>query len=54
LLAFKNAAFIKALGKINDNNTLYDFYITSDNDDELTNPALKQLKLKVKSYIQLW
>ncbi|MFS8083857.1 MAG: hypothetical protein ACMG51_10420, partial [Ginsengibacter sp.] len=37
------------LAKINDNNTPYDFYITSDNDDELTNPSLKQLKLKVKS-----
>lgn len=49
IAAFKNAAFIKALGKINDNNTPYDFYITSDNDDELTSPALKQLKLKVKS-----
>lgn len=47
--AFKNAAFIKALSKINDNNTTYDFYITSDNDDELTNPSLKQLKIKVKS-----
>lgn len=49
IAAFKNAAFIKALARINDNNTTYDFYITSDNDDELTNPALKQLKLKVKS-----
>lgn len=49
IAAFKNAAFIKALARINDNNTAYDFYITSDNDDELTNPALKQLKLKVKS-----
>jgi len=49
IAAFKNAAFIKALGKINDNNTPYDFYVTSDNDDELTNPGLKQLKLKVKS-----
>ena len=49
IAAFKNAAFIKALGKISDNNTPYDFYITSDNDDELTNPGLKQLKLKVKS-----
>jgi hypothetical protein len=47
--AFKNAAFIKSLAKINDTNTSYDFYITSDNDDELTSPALKQLKLKVKS-----
>jgi hypothetical protein len=49
IAAFKNAAFIKTLGKINDNTTPYDFYITSDNDDELTNPGLKQLKLKVKS-----
>lgn len=49
IAAFKNAAFIKALGKINDNNTPYDFYITSDNDDELTSPSLKQLKVKVKS-----
>jgi hypothetical protein len=47
--AFKNASFIRSLGKINDSNTSYDFYITSDNDDELTNPALKQLKIKVKS-----
>lgn len=49
IAAFKNAAFIKSLAKINDNNTPYDFYITSDNDDELTNPSLKQLKFKVKS-----
>lgn len=49
ITAYKNAAFVKALGKINDSNTGYDFYITSDNDDELTNPSLKQLKLKVKS-----
>jgi len=47
--AFKNASFIRSLGKVNDANTSYDFYITSDNDDELTNPALKQLKIKVKS-----
>lgn len=46
---FKNTTSIRALSKINDNNTLYDFYITSDNDDELTNPGIKQLKLKVKS-----
>ncbi len=49
IATFKNAAFIKALSKINDNNTPFDFYITSDNDDELTNPTIKQLKLKVKS-----
>jgi len=49
ITAFKSAAFIRSLAKINDNNLSYDFYITSDNDDELTNPALKYLKLKVKS-----
>jgi len=49
ITAFKNAAFIKALSKINDQNATYDFYITSDNDDELTTPSLKYLKLKVKS-----
>lgn len=49
ITAFKNAAFIKALAKINDNNASYDFFITSDNDDELTNPSLKYLKLKIKS-----
>ena len=49
ITAFKNSAFIKSLAKINDSNTTYDFYITSDNDDELTNPSLKQLKIKIKS-----
>lgn len=49
ITAFKNAAFISVLSGINDNNSSYQFYITSDNDDELTNPSLKQLKLKVKS-----
>ncbi|HTF31193.1 MAG TPA: hypothetical protein VK625_20195, partial [Flavitalea sp.] len=49
ITAFKNSASIKALAKINDSNTPYDFYITSDNDDELTNPTLKQLKLKIQS-----
>lgn len=47
--AYKSASFIKSLGRINDNNTGYDFYITTDNEDELTNPSLKQLKIKVKS-----
>ena len=47
--AYKNAALVRSLARIQDNNVQYDFYITSDNDDELTNPAIKQLKLKVKS-----
>jgi hypothetical protein len=49
IAAFKNAAFVKTLARITDINLPYDFYITSDNDDELTNPALKQLKIRVKS-----
>lgn len=49
IMSYKNAAFIKSIARINDSNTSYDFYITSDNDDELTNPLLKQLKLKIKS-----
>lgn len=49
IASFKNASFIKSIARINDNNIPYDFFITSDNDDELTNPAIKQLKLKVKS-----
>lgn len=47
--AYKSSSLIKALAKITESNLQYDFYITTDNDDELTNPALKQLKLKVKS-----
>ena len=48
---YKNSGIIKSISKINDNNLNYDFHITSDNDDELSNHALKlkHLKLKVKS-----
>lgn len=49
ITAFKSSNFIKSLGRINDNSTTYDFYITSDNDDELTAPSLKYLKLRLKS-----
>lgn len=51
--AYKSSQFIKTLVRINDNNLPYDFYITTDNDDELTNPALKQLKIKLKSIYNL-
>lgn len=47
--AYKNASLIKSIAKITDNNLPFDFYITTDNEDELTNPALKYLKVKVKS-----
>ncbi|MCP9762293.1 BREX system P-loop protein BrxC [Lacihabitans soyangensis] len=46
---FKNASLIRTIAKTADNSVNYDFYITSDNDDELTSPSQKQLKLKVKS-----
>lgn len=47
--AYKDAAIIKSIARVTDNNLPFDFFITTDNDDELTNPALKYLKVKVKS-----
>lgn len=47
--AYKSADFIKSTAKITDNGIQYNFYITTDNDDELTNPSLKYLKAKLKS-----
>lgn len=47
--AYKTSGFIKALAKITDSSLQYDFFISTDNDDELTNPKLKNLKLKLKS-----
>lgn len=47
--AYKSAGFIKSLARITDYNLQYDFFISTDNEDELTNPSLKQLKLKLKS-----
>jgi hypothetical protein len=47
--AYKAAQFTKTIAKVNDTGLQYDFFITTDNDDELTAPNLKYLKLKVKS-----
>jgi len=47
--AYKATNFIKSIAKISDSSLQYDFYVTTDNDDELTNPSLKQLKVKLKS-----
>lgn len=49
ITAYKASPFIKTLARITDGNLPYDFYITTDNDDELTNPAMKQLRIKLKS-----
>ncbi len=47
--AYKSAQFIKTVGRVVDDNLQYDFYITTDNDDELSIPLLKDLKVKLKS-----
>ncbi|MCB9043396.1 MAG: BREX system P-loop protein BrxC [Chitinophagales bacterium] len=47
--AYKGANFTKSIARVTDNGLPYDFYITTDNDDELTSPNLKYLKVKVKS-----
>ncbi|KAA6348338.1 hypothetical protein EZS27_004228 [termite gut metagenome] len=47
--SYKNSNLSKTINRISDNGSAYDFYITTDNDDKLTNPALKYLKIKIKS-----
>lgn len=47
--AYKSASFIKSIARVTDSNLQYDFYITTDNDDELTNPNQKSLKVRLKS-----
>ena len=46
--AYKKASFINSIARVTDNKQ-YDFFVTTDNDDELTNPPLKYLKVKLKS-----
>jgi hypothetical protein len=47
--AYKTASFTKSIAKVTDNGLQFDFYITTDNEDELTTPNLKYLKVKMKS-----
>lgn len=49
----KMSSTVKTLARINDDSQQYDFYITTDGDDELTNPSIKQLKIKVKGLYNL-
>ena len=51
--AYKNSQMVKTLARLNDLSLQYDFYITTDSDDELTTPGLKYLKIKVKSIYNL-
>lgn len=47
--AFKETGFLQSISRLSDSGLQYDFYITTDNDDELTNPAQKYLKVKITS-----
>lgn len=46
---YKKSSYIKQAGNIVDNGIRFDFYITTDVDDELTSPQRKNLKCKIKS-----
>lgn len=46
---YKATNFTRSIAKVADNGLQFDFYITTDNDDELTTPSLKYLKVKIKS-----
>ncbi|MEZ4915157.1 MAG: BREX system P-loop protein BrxC [Chitinophagales bacterium] len=47
--AYKGTNITRSMAKVSDNGLPFDFYITTDNDDELTTPNLKYLKVKIKS-----
>ncbi len=49
----KSSDFVRKLSKANSNGENFDFYITSDNDDELTSPSQKYLNIKLKSVYTL-
>lgn len=46
---YKKSSFIKTASSIVEDGIKYDLHVTTDLDDELTSPARKRLKLKVKS-----
>lgn len=50
---YETSEFIKSLARITDINVAYDFFIFSDNDDDITSPKLKYLKLQVKSLFNI-
>ncbi len=47
--AYKTANLTRNIARMTDNGLQFDFYITTDNDDELTTPNLKKLIVKIKS-----
>jgi hypothetical protein len=46
---YKTTNFTRNSAKVTDNGLPFDFYITTDNDDELTTTKLEYLKVKIKS-----
>lgn len=46
---YKKCGFVRNAASVTENGIRYDFYVTTDLDDEITNPAHKSLKLKIKS-----
>lgn len=48
-LALKGSTALKSLAKISLEGQQFDFYITTDNDDELTTPSSRNLKIRIKS-----
>lgn len=46
---YKSSQLVRQISRLQDSATLSDFYITTDNDDELASPTLKYLKIKIKS-----
>ena len=50
--AYKASASVRNAFRITDNGVQYDFYITTDNDDELTTPSQKYLKFKIKVFMK--
>jgi hypothetical protein len=46
---YKSSSFTKGISRVSDSGLQFDFFITTDNEDELTSPNLKYLKVKIKS-----
>lgn len=46
---YKSSQLVRQISRLSDNSNLSDFYVTTDNDDELASPILRYLKIKIKS-----
>lgn len=47
--AYKSSVFLKSINRLTESGSNFDFYITTDNEDEITTPAQKSLRIKIKS-----